>query len=290
MRARFTFTAIVLAVVVTLTGCPSTNPSTSPVDNENNDVAASANDNTNSAPVDTRLQVTPALQQACPNDDAIDDLIVVIENGRLAGDPLPAAVAAYLSGCDLFVHGLGEPSCYQCGLAAFDQVRADDLPMVQTMPRPNLDGTWTLTLGSGAMACIEVAGGVIVAWDDGCAIAELDRNHENVIANLTKSYQDARDECVAHMESIGLSPLNCYQKYQQDLPDALADAQANHDAIEFSLLVTIASQPFIFSHGVIAWGFTTASSAGVGVHSLLIVAGINPPAGYFDGLPVALMP
>ena len=39
-----------------------------------------------------------------------------------------------------------------------------------------------------------------------------------------------------------------------------------------------------------AHGFTVASASGVAMHSLLIIAGTDPPSGYFDGIPVTLIP
>ena len=278
MKRATVTTAAVLVLVSSFAGCPSQNPDAARIETGSPD--------DNGPAVDARLMVTNTLRAACPyfGDDDLAVFVAATEQWRLDGYGLAQVVADYFSGCDAANSGLGSPTCYACGLAVFDQVYADDpeLAAVEAMPRPNFDGKWTLTPENLVEVCVEIAGDAIITWDLGCNIAELHENLEGLTADVTQFWQQRRDEC---------STQSCYDYYQQCIADAVADARTQEEAAVAQMAVTVTSQPFVFSHGVAAWGFTLRSSDGIiRAHSLLIVAGTDPPAGYFDGFPATLTP
>lgn len=288
---------LAVLVVMTIAGCPSTTPNA----NENDNTSAAANENVapalneNQSAADARLMITDALRAACPlsPDSAVIQLLATVEQNRLTDYPLAQAAADVLAGCDLAQQGLGLPACYTCALAGFDQVYAGDpeLAAVLAMPRPNFDGKWMLMYDAGVpAACVEIFADMIIAWDTGCALAELDRTHDQVIADLTQTVEDARDACLERARGVPVLIQTCHDSYERDLNEALTTSEANHGLARLPFLMSVSSQPFVFSHGVAAWGFTVASASGVAMHSLLIIAGTDPPSGYFDGIPVTLIP
>ena len=306
MKRATVTTAAVLVLVSSFAGCPSQNP-----DAARNETS-SPDDNTPA--VDARLMVTNTLRAACPyfGDDDLAVFVAATEQWRLDGYGLAQVVADYFSGCDAANSGLGSPTCYACGLAVFDQVYANDpeLAAVEAMPRPNFDGKWTLIRESGPEACVEIEGDVITVWDPFCCVAFENRSYEEFLAEMDAlcereaAAQESCEDEVRHT-SHGLSPaviaelVRICEYYrdqtrwecEREVSETIATAQADHEADLATLQVTVTSQPFVFSHGVAAWGFTSESSDGIiRAHSLLIVVGTDPPAGYIDGFPATLTP